>query len=235
MADPLSDPSVRRDVIQKSMQDHVGGAAVDQAVQVSTDEFPLNQPFSVTKFLDRVSELNPEVKAARLRIFKDMLQFKMKADAGSVMSSGPASSPPSASHAAAPAPARAMSHTPSVASIPPGFHSVFDVMATRLMQSLAARNPSYLTALSIQLGKELRSLDISSTAEQIISAWAGDLRGQVNSYGMSKNDIAEVLHSIYVWCCETLGPVDTDRVFGQIMREADQLPEAVQFPPRSLL
>lgn len=44
-----------------------------------------------------------------------------------------------------------------------------------------------------------------------------------------------VIHAIYIWLCETLGPVMADRVFGQAIQNAEDLPQALKASPRDLL
>ena len=48
-------------------------------------------------------------------------------------------------------------------------------------------------------------------------------------------DMRTVVHSIYVWCCEALGPVETDRVFAETVEETSALPVARHFAPSTLL
>ena len=53
--------------------------------------------------------------------------------------------------------------------------------------------------------------------------------------GIGISEMSTIIHSIYTWACEEYGPVLTDRLFGQALREAENIPEAHTFAPRKLL
>ncbi|MEM9586840.1 MAG: hypothetical protein AAGA03_06130 [Planctomycetota bacterium] len=44
-----------------------------------------------------------------------------------------------------------------------------------------------------------------------------------------------IVHVVYVWLCQKLGPVDADRLLAAGVRQAESLPDAVSNPPRQLL
>lgn len=54
------------------------------------------------------------------------------------------------------------------------------------------------------------------------------VRGTIDEY-------RSIVHLVYVWLCNKLGPVEADRSLGAVVRAAEQLPEAVQHPPGQLL
>lgn len=53
--------------------------------------------------------------------------------------------------------------------------------------------------------------------------------------GIVISEMSTIIHSVYTWACEEYGPVMTDRLFGQALREAENIPEANTFAPRKLL
>jgi hypothetical protein len=80
----------------------------------------------------------------------------------------------------------------------------------------------------------LQKLDLGPAGYAELNAWADetltDFTGRI-----TPADMHAALHEFYLWVCEELGPVETDRMFGAVIRDVSLLPGAAQFPPRNLL
>lgn len=79
---------------------------------------------------------------------------------------------------------------------------------------------------------------LAGTARQTIERWcraSGNGTDSPIGGDISTDDMRTVVHTIYVWCCEALGPVETDRVFADTVEATSGLPEARRFAPSELL
>lgn len=79
---------------------------------------------------------------------------------------------------------------------------------------------------------------LANATKQAIERWCqASSRGSNATLNedITTEDMKTVVHAIYVWCCETLGPVEADRMFSDTVEEAAVLPEARRFAPTRLL
>jgi len=145
----------------------------------------------------------------------------------STPSPGFAASPP-----APPAPAVAPEPVPAPAN---PHQAVFAALASSLVggvrQFHAAELPELLSdcrarfeRLRLPAALRQRARDALSSTEP--AAWYLDA---------TPEQLASVVHELYVGLCEALGPVAADQVLVQAVRQAEQRPEARQVPPSRFL
>lgn len=79
---------------------------------------------------------------------------------------------------------------------------------------------------------------LASAARQSIERWcraSGNGTDSPIGGDISPDDMRTVVHTIYVWCCEALGPVEADRLFAETVEATSGMPEARRFAPSELL
>jgi len=114
---------------------------------------------------------------------------------------------------------------------------VFSALLTHLVEQFANEQNTDLADLSRHLLASLPAARLGKQAQQILSTCCATLEnGGVGSVktGVSVKEMTAFLDLIYVWTCEALGPVLTDRLFATAIRHCESLPEARRFPPRRL-
>ncbi len=115
-----------------------------------------------------------------------------------------------------------------------GEYVVFDFLLSTLLASLDDQD---IQGLQNNLLIRLPSTSLGSIAKQKLSEWSSSITTdsikQITS-GFKPNEMSEVLDVLYNFFCETLGPVKTDHIFAETIRNAEHLPEARNFPPKQL-
>lgn len=145
----------------------------------------------------------------------------------SVPTAMPARRGPAASTAA---PSRTRT-TPSVEAHYVVFNRFIDVVIDRL----EVRQPTLVSDVCRYIGKILSPELLGREQLQEIHRWVESEGRYKITGGLSPAQLSEFVHEIYIWCCEEVGPVDTDKMFGAATRAAEELPESGRFSPRQLL
>jgi hypothetical protein len=86
--------------------------------------------------------------------------------------------------------------------------------------------------------KQLENQRLTTVARQAFERWCQAMSKGTNTPingDITTEDMKTVVHGIYVWCCEALGPVEADRIFADTIEAATGLPEARGFAPTQLL
>lgn len=115
---------------------------------------------------------------------------------------------------------------------------VFRAVLAGLASRLRALLGSNAEEIELEWCEAFGSAKLQKGTREIVERWcrtattAGDspIGGNI-----PVEDMRTVVHSIYIWCCEALGPVETDRVFAETVEETSSLPVARRFAPSSLL
>jgi hypothetical protein len=212
-------------------------------VRLCEEEFVPPQPFSVHKFLKRLCELEPEVQAQQGPAFRTMLVLGTK-DADAI---GPDPLQASPAPAARPAPSRPVSlaglgapapvtaQAASAASGLEGWLKVFNALMSELLFLLLSQDQRRLPLIQAHFRREQERLSLSSGGLEELTRWCAAREEQPFRNGLAREDMSRILHALYVWTCEAIGPSETDQLFGQALSVAEQLPEASRYPPRRLL
>ncbi len=116
-----------------------------------------------------------------------------------------------------------------------GPHHVFSSVIEMVVGYLQRRgDDSHLQLIDAILA----SHDIQKSGPRIIRPFehyrSTPQAGQLLING-TQDEYRLIVHRVYVWLCQKLGPVDADRTLNAAIRTADTLPEAVNHSPRELL
>jgi len=208
---------------------------VSAAVKLCDREFQAIPVFSVQKFLSRLTETvgappKPgELFAAmnRLRVITDIEaigpdpvtptpQLQVKA--------GYAESVPTRTRGR---------ETPAYDFQIDSWASVFSAILTGILSELRRLGSDMPAEARAGVAMRLQRVDLAPGSYSEMNAWAdGVSDGFTDQF--TPDDMHKSLHEFYQWVCEELGPVETDRLFGTVIRDVSQYPGAAQFPPRNL-
>jgi len=214
---------------------------VSAAVRLCDREFQALPVFSVQKFLSRLTEaVGPPPKPGelfaamnRLRVVTDLEEI----GPDPVGPTTPAKSQPAPASTPAPAPMR--TRPPSSPSLSLDVHidswpAAFGALLAGLLLELQRLGPDLPAAAREGVALRLQKVDLGPHGYAEMNAWA-DEKLTVFTTKITMADMHTALHEFYVWLCEELGPIETDRLFGAVIRDVSALPGAVQFPPRNLM
>jgi hypothetical protein len=52
---------------------------------------------------------------------------------------------------------------------------------------------------------------------------------------LSRQQLADIIHAIYVWLCEYIGPVKSDALVLRVCKAMETIPIAARFSPKNFL
>ncbi len=208
---------------------------VNAAVKLCDREFQAIPVFSVQKFLSRLTEtVGAPPKPGEL--FAAMNRLRVLADLDAIGPDPVAPLPAKVQQEyAAAVPARGM----TTQALAPdaridSWASAFTAFLAGLLSELRRLGPDLPAAARAGVAMRLQKVDLGPGGYAELNAWADD-KSDVFTNRITSADMHTGLHAFYIWVCEELGPVETDRLFGAVIRDVSQLPGAAQFPPRNLL
>jgi len=249
-----NEASRRRRLVYHGIRPHLGEETARKAVELCESEFPPSEPFSVRRLLEKAGTTNPEVPKRFGELFTALITLQTKdgddigPDPGSPASAAPAPNPvrptgsiarppaviPRPAPVSTPAQPRAM---PAIATPKPalsGWGVVFSKLVEQIDTQLIALSPANSGKLRSFLRDAVPKVSLSSVAREEMLRWCGNPKHLVGP-GLTPDEMHKLLHQMYLWTLEAVGPVDADKLFGRAIRECERLPEATLFPPRSLL
>lgn len=110
---------------------------------------------------------------------------------------------------------------------------VFRTLTEGLRDALRRRDGGQMLAFRQRLAQKLEESGLSLGTMDAVRRWSED--GGALPDGIGRDEMAAVVLLLYVVLCELLGPVSADEMLYRTVERVDQLPEAVEFPPRNLL
>jgi hypothetical protein len=104
----------------------------------------------------------------------------------------------------------------------------------QLVGQIRSQAENRLSNLVMHLTAELPGLKLSLNATRDVRIWVGGrFADNLHAETMNLTEMQAFLHSIYIWCCEEFGPVNCDRLFGRVLKEIENHPDAVNHPPQA--
>lgn len=230
---PQQEASRRRRIVYHAARTRLPDEMVSAAVKLCDREFQALPVFSVQKFISRLTEaVGPPPKPGEL--FTAMNRLRVVTDLDAI-GPDPFGSAPVAQ--AQPAPEPQPRFRPS-AAVPGGriesWAAAFTAFVNGIVDELGRLGPDLPAAARSGVALRLQKVDLGPNGYAELNAWA-DGKSAPFTDRLSTKDMHAGLHELYLWVCEELGPVETDRLFGTVLREVSALPGAAQFPPRSLM
>jgi len=76
---------------------------------------------------------------------------------------------------------------------------------------------------------------LSKAARAAEQGWLESAGEQQIFEGLNKPQLQHLVHSVYIWACENIGPVQADRIYAQGVEDCLTIKQAAEFDPRELL
>lgn len=219
--------SVRRRLIFAAMNGNATPSAIDKAIDTLDREFGDVEEIRFNQVIRRLQQTLDSTEANLNAVLGRVMTLRQKSsdELGPDPRDGSAIQPRSS--VVRPSQQRA-------AAKRVGLHHVFATMVETFithLQNLDNGSDRHL------LEALLQSPDIETLPTRVGAAihhWAQAPGGTLEIQG-TVDDYRTVIHAIYVWLCQKLGPVDADRLLSSVVRTAEALPEAATNSPRQLL
>ena len=115
-----------------------------------------------------------------------------------------------------------------------GEYVIFDFLLSTLLAKLENQD---IKLLQNNLLDSLPDTNLSATGKQKLSKWCTSLttgNAEKITSSFKPAEMSETLDLLYDFFCEALGPVKTDQIFAEAIRNAESLPEASNFSPKQL-
>ena len=208
----------RRKVVRYSLDGVLTSGEMEAALGLWEREFRDQPAFVVSSFVQRLA--GQLALGDRLREVKSRLLGNMLLSEEELVPAQPVPSAPVVQ--------------PNVVVAGSVLDVVFNGILMHATELIANRNAYTLRELRAFLLESGGGLRISDSGRECLLDWAHSterMRAPM-APGCSEDEMKKILHILYVWACEEIGPSAADRILSSAMREAEQLPEAAKFPPR---
>ena len=217
MPNSLDEMSRRRRVVYHSLNPIAADHLVDAALELLEAEFS-DGDFSCSRFLMRMrqiseGELNPNDAFARMMDLGKLTSREIGPDPRPFY--GPTNEEP---------------QRPIGPTRVEGAVRVFNTLVASLVSAAERRRGLESLTSFVSQSRDLR---VSGMAMQQVLLWSKDPRHPITR--LTKPEMADFVHRIYVWLCEAYGPQTADSLMQQALRRAEELPEAAEHSPRAFL
>lgn len=223
--------SLRRRIVFRAMQGNATPEAIQTAIATLDDEFANVEHLRFNQLIQRLQQTLDSAEVNLGLVLGEIMQLRSKSPADI----GPDPGVQQSSRSKANAGRGAAASTPAAPASPRGEHRVFVTVLENVVEQLGHRGDGSERSL---ISSVLQSSDVQNLNSGVIDPlvqWAEDPQpGYLATYGLT-DDYRTIVHVVYVWLCQKLGPVQADRSLNAAIRAAEQLPEAVTHPPQQLL
>ncbi|MBA4191897.1 MAG: hypothetical protein C0467_28290 [Planctomycetaceae bacterium] len=228
--------SRRRRIVYHASRSRLPDEMVNAAVKLCDREFQAIPVFSIQKFLTRLTEaVGTPPKPGELFAAMNRLRVITDLDEIGPDPVGPLPVAKVQTAVAEPSPTRGRpSEPPSRDSRIDSWPASFTALLSGLLAELQHLGPDMPAAARAGFALQLQKVDLSPAGYAELNSWA-DEKLCTFTNRITSADMHAGVHALYVWSCEELGPIETDRLFSAVIRDVSQYPGAAQFPPRNLL
>jgi hypothetical protein len=204
----------RRQVIYYALRDFLSQYELAGALQLWDTQFAQRSGFEAYRFVHQLcQQYGLEERSSEIRANVNQWLFRNFEELPSANSATPAVELPSPNNALV----------------------VFNFVVKQLLQKVSVKHSGWLANLQGFLASQPLNAEVSQPATFQLQEWSLNPLGFQFTHCFTPREMSHLVHLLYVWTCLGLGPVEADRNFTQVFREAERLPEALEFKPRSLL
>ncbi|MEO1526385.1 MAG: hypothetical protein AAFX06_13175 [Planctomycetota bacterium] len=219
--------SVRRRLIFAAMNGNATPTAIEKAIDTLDNEFGDVEEIRFNQVIRRFQQTLDATEANLNAVLGKVMTLRQKPaeELGPDPRNGVAIQPRSPSE---------RGPSPGAATRRVGLHHVFATMVETFvahLRNLGNGSDRHLLEALLQ-SPEIEKLP--PRVAKAIQDWTQSPQGTLEIQG-TVEDYRTVIHAIYVWLCQKLGPVDADRLLSGVVRTAEALPEAATNSPRQLL
>jgi len=219
----------RQRIVTHCLRPHLSPAELTAALKVWEKDYGHNRDFAWAQYLGVVeTNLDDERKLAIRILFQENM-FKSLQDLGqeppehfSDKSIGAKDTP------------FATSDLEKLAAALAGFNAIIGGVVEQVSRQKGGAVGRLRSSLKVNLPSLLGGAQKARQISEWCDTW-GHGRPVPCKTSIVISEMSTIIHSIYTWSCEEYGPVATDRLFGQVIREAENISESSTFSPRKLL
>lgn len=117
----------------------------------------------------------------------------------------------------------------------PAPNVVFSVLLQSILTQIDKQRKEDGVECRNYLAEIILKLQLSSIANIELRGFILTQKPKFLLKAYSREQMSQLLHILYVWMCQCVGPVMSDNIMATALRSAEALPESSQFSPRSLL
>lgn len=223
----MSDITKNRNLITEAFESVLPQADVPRAVTAWAAEFenkPTLVPSIVAGHIAKALDIGHMEETIRTRLTQIILR-----EHGSIASGGNAAAKANKPVTLSSGPLAAKGAAGSV---------VFRAMISGIVERLRDLLGPDAAGMESEWHKLLTKQRLTDGTRQSIERWCQAMSKGTDTPingDITTEDMKTVIHGIYVWCCESLGPVEADRIFSDTVEATTILPEARGFAPTQLL
>ncbi len=220
----LTNASKRRAIVYFTLKSFFPKEWCMQALWILEDKFPTSKPFSVLAFIDEIGTVI-NVGSSRANLSGALTKLLYS-------SSTTTYSDPWEEMQSFVRPSSLNENLTQQAELTDAM-VVFNFMLNGLF--LGIRNLEYNKEKSMceLLMRQIPTMGLGIENSTQLMAWCKNAPKQTIERIKPESAMTKVIHAIYLWSCEYLGPIQADKLFAYVVREAETLAEAKSFSPRS--
>ena len=234
----LTDASKRRSVVYSALKQYFNIEQCMKALWVLENNFPVSETFSVLAYIDEISDV---VDVGKLRSNLSMTLTKelyssaepkygdpikvMQASVGQAARNKPPTPSKTNSNNSATVPDTRFDVTNEMV--------VFSFMLNELILGVQKIGYGNERKMCDHLSSNIRSMGLTSENSSTLLEWANNAGIRDIGAIKSKVSMTKIIHEIYLWACDYLGPIPADKLFAKVVKRAEELPQAAGYSPRN--
>lgn len=194
---------------------------LDQALSIWDNEFDQNDSVSYNSFLNKIcttphlNEKKIEILVSITKGLKNGIDFNHSQNNGNGNGNGIATS----------------NHSNSYEN---SQIRIFEHILNRLVSDLSNSDSEILNKITDRVSDSVKKLNMTNTQKTQILNFISRKTPRFYT-DIKMKDQREVLHSVYVYGCELVGPIKADKIMSQTIKSAESLPEAKVISPKNWL
>ncbi|QJR16032.1 hypothetical protein DSM104440_02860 [Usitatibacter palustris] len=114
-------------------------------------------------------------------------------------------------------------------------HATFSKLIVALEEQLRLHEPRIWMDAASYLAENLAPLRLAASTERELTMWLRSDKRSLFRGMVTEGQASGIVHLLYVWAAEMLGPVPADRLFSEAVSIVQASPEGRTFPPTALL
>lgn len=221
----------RRRFVYHGLNGHLPEESVRTALRLCDEEFARDPAFSLVKFLDRLTLADQRAAELRPMLFVSLQRARLKPM--HELGADPRPTTPAAPQPRSTTPAPMQRSSPAAVAVQ-GWHDLGNLLLADLFESLRRVHSSLPTTAARHLERNLNEAAFSPATFAAIEDWL-KTGTPVFTARATRNELHTIVHTLYLWMCDALGPVEADRLVSRAVRDVEKHPSSVRLSAHALL
>ena len=221
--------SVRRRILFGAMNGNATPAAIRTAIATLDDEFGQTENLRFNQVITRLQQTLDATEVNLGKVLGNIMTLRNLP----VDKLGP--DPATGSRADVVIRQRDGGESPKPVTVRGGAGNVFGTLIETIVSHLRHRGDGSHVAIVEAMATSPEVVSLGDRVVDAIRRWRDDESTSPLHVPGTTEHYRVIVHVVYVWLCNRLGPVDADRMLSAAVRTAETLPDAVNHPPRELL